>query len=373
MVDNSNAIRRLEVARGIKNGRASIDRAFEDAKYHGVIRGVAVMTKGFVKDSRGWEIDDMTLSQIVDAGNKHAGLGVKARFGHPNMSSSALGTFLGRVKNFSVDGDIARGDLFLSKSAYATPEGDLAGYVLNLAEEDPAAFGTSAVMGGFELEKRTEKDAQGNPLPPLLRIQSLSAVDAVDDPATNNGMFGKFFNSSVELSAKASEYLDKLLNDQQSLDYVFAFLERYRVNSGRDEINNNDQRKDKVMEFKDITQEQLQKERPELVVALQREAIEGERSRCSKIVKSAHSEFTGMGMEGIVEEAVDNGKTVDATLASMRGKRLEDLKKEANKAPGADGDEPPVKPTHLDRAKKYKDEHKCSMVDALKATAEARK
>ena len=127
------------------------------------------------------------------------------------------------------------------------------------------------------------------------------------------------------------------------------------------------------MEIKDLTQEQLQKERPELVTALQNEAVKEERSRCLKIVKSAHSEFTGMGMEGIVEEAVDNGKTVDAALASMRGKRLEDLKKEANKAPGPDGEEPTVKMTHLDRAKKYQAEHKCSMVEALKATAEARK
>ena len=371
MVDNSNALRRLEVARGIKNGRASIDRVYEDAKHHGVIRGIAVMSKGFVKDARGWEIDDMTLSQIVDAGNKHTGLGVKARFGHPNMSSSALGTFLGRVKNFSVDGDIARADLFLSKTAYKTPEGDLAGYVLNLAEDDPTAFGTSAVMGEFDLDPKVEKDAQGNDLPPLLRIKSLMAVDAVDDPAANNGMFGKFFNSSVELSAKASDYLDKLLNDPQSLEYVFAFLDRYRAN--RDEINNNNQQKEKPMEFKDITQEQLQKERPELVSSLQNEAVKEERSRCLKIVKSTHSEFGGMGMEGIVEDAVDSGKTVDATLASMRGKRLDDLKKEANKAPGPDSEEPTVKMTHLDRAKKYQAENKCTMVEALRATAEARK
>ena len=210
-------------------------------------------------------------------------------------------------------------------------------------------------------------------MPPLLRIKSLQAVDAVDDPAANNGMFGKFFNSSVELSAKASEYLDKLLNDPESLEYLCAFLDRYRAN--RDEINGNNQNQEgKKMEIKDLTQEQLQKERPELVVALQKEAIDGERSRCSKIVKSAHAEFNGMGMEGIVEEAVDNGKTVDAALASMRGKRLEDIKKEANKTPGTDGEEPSkVKMTHLDRAKQYKSEHKCSMVDALKATAEPRK
>ena len=127
------------------------------------------------------------------------------------------------------------------------------------------------------------------------------------------------------------------------------------------------------MDLKELTQEQLQKERPELVSALQNEAVKEERSRCLKIVKSTHSEFGGMGMEGIVEDAVDSGKTVDATLASMRGKRLDDLKKEANKAPGPDSEEPTVKMTHLDRAKKYQAENKCTMVEALRATAEARK
>lgn len=375
----SDAYKRLEITRGIKAGKAGIDRAFEDEQTLGVIRGVAVMTKGFVKDVRGWEIDDTTLSEIVQAGNKHINLGVKARFGHPNMSSSALGTFLGRVKNFYLDGDIARADLFLSRTAYQTPEGNLAAYVLDLAEKDPAAFGTSVVLGQYKVEQKLGpdgkplKDEAGNTLPPVLRVTSVLAVDTVDDPAANNGMFGRFFNSSVELSAKASEYLDKLLNNPESLDFVLAFLERYRAN--REDIDGeNHQPKEKDMELKDLTQEQLSKERPELVAALQNEAVKSERSRCLGIVKSAHGEFKGLGMEGIVEDAVENGKAVDSSLAAMRGKRLDDIKKESNKAPGPDGEEPAAgKLSHLDRAKKYQTEHKCSITEALKATAEPRK
>ena len=141
MNEIKNTQRRLETAFGIKEGKSGIDRDYEDDKYKGVIRGFAVMTQGNVKDMRGWEIDETTLSQIVEVGNK-VQLGLKSRFGHPNMSSTALGTFTGRAKNFRKDGDIARADLFISKTAYETPDGDIASYVLDLAEKDSDAFGT---------------------------------------------------------------------------------------------------------------------------------------------------------------------------------------------------------------------------------------
>ena len=141
--------RRLDVNHGIKGGKSGIDRVFQDGKFHGVIHGVAVMTAGNVKDSRGWKIDQITLDQIVAAGNAHDNLGLKSRFGHPNMSGNALGTFLGRAQNFYRDGDAARADLYISKTAYNTPEGDLASYVFGLAEKDPEAFGTSVVLGEY--------------------------------------------------------------------------------------------------------------------------------------------------------------------------------------------------------------------------------
>lgn len=383
--------RRLEVTKGIAEGKAGVDREYEDDKSKGCVRGFAVMTKGFVKDMRGWEIDEKTLDQIVKCGKEAKKLGMKSRFGHPNMSSTALGTFLGRAKNFRRDGDIVRADLFLDKTAYTTPEGDLATYVLDLAENDPDAFGTSVVLGDFDFEYRIEKDGtrqkdeNGNVLPPLLRVKSLMAVDVVDDPAANNGMFNSLFNESVELSAKASGFLDQLLSSPEALDKVIAFLERYRVNRGGEDLSTTSEEggtgqftgksKEAVMEFKDITKDQLQKERPELVADLRNEAVTEERSRCLSIVKSANAEFKGMGMEPLVEEGIDKGQSLDASMSAMRGKRLQDLQADGNKAPGADLDkEPEVKKSpdqaHLDKAKKYAEEHKCSITEALLKTAE---
>lgn len=393
---NKFADSRLEVARGIKEGAAGVDRNYEDDKHRGVIRGIAVMTKGQVKDCRAWKIDDMTLSQIVAEGNKHTKTGLKSRFGHPSMSSTALGTFLGRAKNFFVDGDIARADLYLSKTAYETPDGDLASYVLNLAEKDPDAFGTSVVLGDYDLEEQLDekgkvmRDENDEPIV-ALRVKSLFAVDAVDDPAANNGMFGKFFNDSVQLSAKGAEFLDKLLSNPDALDYVVAFLERYRANRADidqdqsrgetpEKVKHNTEEKHMSIELKDLTVEMLSQERPDLVAGLKTEGneaakLEGvneERARGLAIVKSAHSEFAGMGMDAVVEEALESGKTVDAALAAMRKKRLDDIAANANKAPGADQDAASTK-SHLDRAREYQKTHGGTMTAALQATAEKRK
>ncbi|MBL8013730.1 MAG: hypothetical protein JNN05_07765 [Candidatus Omnitrophica bacterium] len=372
MNEIKNAQRRLETAFGIKEGKSGIDRAYEDDKYKGVIRGFAVMTQGNVKDMRGWEIDETTLSQIVEAGNK-VQLGLKSRFGHPNMSSTALGTFIGRAKNFRKDGGIARADLFISKTAYETPDGDIASYVLDLAEKDPEAFGTSVVLGESDLEYADEKKKKdGKDLPPKLRVSSLMAVDVVDDPAANDGMFNKHFNSSVELSAKATEFMNKLLDNPDALEYVISFLERYRTN--RVDINNKTEvlKEEVSMDAKVLSVEELKKDHPDMVSALQSEAIKDERLRCSTIVKTAHKEFAGMGMDPIVEESIDSGKTLDASLAAMRGKRLEDLKQNANKAPGADQEATPQKKSHLETAREYQKEHKCSLQEALSKTAEPR-
>ena len=63
-----------------------------------ILLGVAVVTKGVTHDRRG-EFNEESLDTVVSFGNEST-FGVKSRFGHPNMSSTALGTFLGRFKNF---------------------------------------------------------------------------------------------------------------------------------------------------------------------------------------------------------------------------------------------------------------------------------
>jgi len=218
----------------------------------GKIIGLQVMTKGNLTDisgdMRGWEVDDITLDQLETLGNKIKN-GVKSRFGHPGMSSSALGKFLGRVWNFRRDKEtgVTRADLHIDETAYNTPFGDLGSYVLNLAESDPDALGTSIVFDA-DLEYRLEsdgtrkKDSQGEPLPALLRITRLYADDVVDDPAANKGMFG--YTESVKLSANATALLDKLAETPETKELlekvinenmldgadVPAFLKRYLAN-----------------------------------------------------------------------------------------------------------------------------------------------
>lgn len=371
---------RSNIAQGIELGGKGVAPALKHDKGKGAIFGYAVISKGKLneQDVRKWEMDDISLQQIVELGNKGT-LGLKSRFGHPNMSGEALGTFLGRAKNFRKDGEVVRADLYFDETAYKTPSGDLATYVLDLAINDPDSFGTSIVFSA-EFETRLEKDGtpkkdeKGNSLPDLVRFKKLYGSDVVDDPAATNGMFGKFFNESVELSAKATEFLDKLLCNPDVVERVMSFLERYRENrvdidlvgQGKEKVALT--KEDEMVEIKDLTVDQLRKERPDLVTALYQE----ERLRALAIVKNAHSEFAGMGMETIVEESLENGKTIDASLATMRKKRLDDLSAKGNKAPGADGDAPAGKKTHLERAKDYAKEHKCGIVEALRATAEPR-
>ena len=169
MEDIKRILFRSDVARGIKDGKKGVD------KEKGVISSFAVVSKGEAK-GHCIEIDDIALEQIVELGNK-AKNGVKSRFGHPNMSNTALGTFLGRVKNLWKDKDVVRGDIHFDKTAYKTPNGDLASYVMDLAENDPDAFGASIVFDG-ELEERLNEDGTkkkdkktGKPLLPLVRFK----------------------------------------------------------------------------------------------------------------------------------------------------------------------------------------------------------
>jgi hypothetical protein len=380
---------RSEISRGIEKGAQGVDRNFKHDRGKGAIFGYAVITKGRLNDQdiRNQENDEISLQQVIDLGNASK-MGIKSRFGHPNMSGEALGTFLGRVKNFRLDGDVVRADLLFDETAYKTPNGDLATYIMDLAESDPSAFGSSIVFDAdfeYRLEKdgTRKKDENQKELPALMRFKKLFASDIVEDPAATPGLFGKFFNSSVELSAKATDFLDKLLNNPDALERVIAFLDRYRIN--RVEIDEGDvQAKEKLNQkegvkmeefLKGLTLEALSSSRPDLVSAIKApavtEAVAGERTRALSIIKAAHVEFKGMGMETAVEEAIEKGFTVDASLASMRKSRLDAINTNSNKGPGASEDDPTKKPSHLDRAKKYQSEHQgCSITDALKATAE---
>jgi len=148
----------------------------------GILQKVVVAQAGKVK-SYFEEIDGVTLSQIVALGNAKEN-GVKARFGHPNMCSSAMGTYIGRFKNFSLDGEKVTGDLHLDTVCRSSPGGNLYDYIITMAKKNPDMFGASMAFIPAE-------PAEGPGEFPLVRIEELLATDLVDDPAATNSLFAR--------------------------------------------------------------------------------------------------------------------------------------------------------------------------------------
>lgn len=194
----------------------------------GIIHGVAIAKIGIAK-GHGLFIDKTFLLQIVDfASTKPAG--IKARFGHPNMCSTALGTYLGRFKNYSYSGDQVKADLFLDNSAKETPSGDLYSYILKMAESNPDMFGASIA---FEMAKSVflEEDIDGIKVKKeYARLANLFATDIVDSPAATDGLF-----SSDNFPAIATQFLDE---NPAIMDLIFSkpdsikeFLSNYLINS----------------------------------------------------------------------------------------------------------------------------------------------
>lgn len=215
---------------------ASTDSAPRVDREAGVIRGVAVMTSGEAR-GHGMLIDGATLNSTADLINAREA-GMKSRFTHPGMCDDGMGKKLGNVKNARVVGDQVVADLHFSGSASRTPEGDLAGYVFDLAEEAPADFGLSVVItgkqawklaDGAEVQTR-ERPANATTDKPFLRPSGLSAVDVVDDPAANpSGLLAAAFSSTSNAdAAEVFAALDALRESRGlTLSQSHAFLSRY--------------------------------------------------------------------------------------------------------------------------------------------------
>ena len=194
----------------------------------GIIQGVTIARIGPAKGHNGF-VDRSFLLQIVDnVASKPAG--IKARFGHPNMCSQALGTYLGRFKNYSYSGDQVKADLHLDDTAKNTPSGDLYSYVLDMAEKNPDMFGASIV---FEIGESVflEEEIDGEKIEKeYFRLKELRATDIVDEPAATDGLF-----SSNTFPGIATQFLDE---NPEILDLIFSkpdsiieFLSNYITNS----------------------------------------------------------------------------------------------------------------------------------------------
>ena len=201
---------------------SSIDRD------NGIIRGVTIAQVGPAKGHGGF-IDKTFLLQLVDnASSKPAG--IKARFGHPNMCATALGTYLGRFKNYSYASTKVNADLYLDATARNSPNGDLFAYILDMAEKNPDMFGASIVfeiaesvfLQEMEDGKKVEKE--------YFRLKELKATDIVDEPAATDGLF-----SANSFPGIATQFLDENPEIMELIfskpDSVVEFLSNYINNS----------------------------------------------------------------------------------------------------------------------------------------------
>jgi len=186
---------------------------------NGVIYGLAVISVGEALGHTAW-VDKTMIAQVVELGNL-AENGIKSRFTHPGLSSDGLGTLLGPISNFrlSENGQAVLGDLEFIDAAYNSPEGDLANYVMDLAEQSPQFAGLSIVFDpDFDSQEAFIKENGGERFQSPdtenknnfehMRVAKLLATDVVDDPAANPK--GLFF-SSENLPKDASDLIDYVL------------------------------------------------------------------------------------------------------------------------------------------------------------------
>lgn len=235
---------RSDVSKGIEDG--SVDRKGGE-QGAGIIKRFAVITRGEALGHGEW-VDSVMLQQVHDA-IQDSQRGIKVRFTHPSMSGDGLGSFLGRVRDAELDGDVVRADLHFSRTAHDTPDGDLASYVMGLAESDPDAFGASisfrpdyeatddhqAEHSGKEgFQSPDERNAKNLP---HCRVDSLMAVDIVDQPAANPE--GLFHRGAIVEELETLVGYSLGLNDRPKLieldvdpDRIAGFVSRFLSRNG---------------------------------------------------------------------------------------------------------------------------------------------
>lgn len=204
----------------------------------GIIYGASLITVGEALGHGAW-IDQEFVDSVTKALNLKKKNGVKSRFTHPSLSGDGLGKFMGRAKTSKTIGQQSLGDIHFAKSAHNTPDGDLASYVMDLAEEDPSAFALSIV---FQRDRGAEdrfaakfSDKDGRFVSPdknnsrnlrHVRLSDFLAVDFVDDPAANpNGLFHRGQDLAVEADQLCA-YALGISDEKPVLTHLSADVDR---------------------------------------------------------------------------------------------------------------------------------------------------
>lgn len=226
---------------GVSSKPVGVDR---EAK---VIRGMVIAQAGEFKDSRGRFLAD-DIKEIVKLANAKP-KGLRSNFTHESLSSDGLGKHLGRVRGAflgtAVDGrtgktvQAARGDLHFDETAFNTPSGNLADYVMSLAESDPDAISSSLVLEIREEFLRDERgdvvldEETGEPVAPIWHPTVLHGSDIVSVGAAVDGLLSAGIDVEGLPDAvvrQGAEMLDQFFRGQSREtieDRCTAWLGRY--------------------------------------------------------------------------------------------------------------------------------------------------
>lgn len=226
---------------GVSSRPVKVDR---EAK---MIRGMVLAQEGLFRDPRG-QFDAAGIQKIVELTNAKP-KGLRSNFTHATLSSDGLGKYLGRVRGAyrgtAVDARsgkmvaAARGDLHFDDTAFSTPSGNLAGYIMDLAESDPDAISSSLVIEPREEPVRDAKgnvvvDAEtGDPLPPIWVPLALHGSDIVSEGAAVDGLLSAGIDADGLPDAvvrRGAELLDQFFAGQTREvieERCTAWLSRY--------------------------------------------------------------------------------------------------------------------------------------------------
>lgn len=194
---------------------------------NGIISNVILAEKGLNKN--GTYFSDRFLNELLQNATEKGY--IKARFGHPNMCATSLGSYIGRFKNFKIENNAIYGDLHLDEISKVTQvEGrgiSMFDYIIAMAQNNPDVFGNSICIIANSIEEQYEENGEIVQATGHKLIQWTSS-DLVDDPAATNSLFHLENN---DLGTLLTDFLDdnpqifQIMEQKPSI--VSDFLERY--------------------------------------------------------------------------------------------------------------------------------------------------
>lgn len=193
----------------------------------GKINNVVIANYG--KNKNGTFFSDNFLEELLDYGN-NAKNGIKARFGHPNMCSTSLGSFVGRYTNFRIENRNLYGDLKVDDIAKKTKvEGrdiSMFDWLFDMAENNPDVFGNSIHIIAEDTEEVVNENGEDKTYYGHKLLEWV-ASDIVDDPAATENLFYKTEDFGVLFTNFLDENQEVFNSIENNPEIIADFFERY--------------------------------------------------------------------------------------------------------------------------------------------------